>query len=99
MRKAKELPRPPADKAASVTYRQAMAVVCLRDGVASPEQQQMALQWILGQACAKLHFPYYQTDRDTAFALGRRFVADQITGLFTMDIQALRDQDEHSIQA
>ncbi len=88
------MPRPPADKAGQVTYKVAMAMMALRDGVASPDQQQMALKWILGEACAKLHFPYYPNDRDTAFALGRRFVADQITGLFSMDTNALRDADE-----
>jgi len=97
MKQVKELPRPPADRAGRVTYKIALAMHALRDGVASQDQQQMALQWILGEACAKMHFPYHGTDRDTAFALGRRFVADQITGLFTIDMKALRESDERSV--
>lgn len=92
MRQAKEAPRRRADQAAPITYGVAMAILALRDGVASDGQQKMALQWIIGEACQRMHFPYHDNDRDTAFALGRRFVADQITGVFYMDIEGLRKE-------
>lgn len=90
MKAAKEKPRRSADAAAPITYGVAMALLALRDGVASDGQQKMALQWIIGEACQKMEFPYHDSDRDTVFALGRRFVADQITGVFYMDIESLR---------
>lgn len=90
MKAAKEKPRRRADEAAPITYGVAMAILALRDGVASDGQQQMALKWIIAEACQKMEFPYFPDDRDTAFALGRRFVADQITGVFYMDIESLR---------
>lgn len=98
-KKAKALPSPPASQAAPVTYQVATAVRALRDGTANEGQQKLALEWIVGDAAGKRHFPYHNNERDTSFALGRLFVAEQITGLFYLDIKALRDKDEHPIQA
>lgn len=98
-KKAKALTAPPASQAAPVTYQVAIAIRALRDGTANEVQQKLALEWIVGDAAGKRYFPYHGTDRDTSFALGRLFVAEQITGLFYLDIKALRDKDEYTIQA
>lgn len=81
-----------ADQPGMPNYAAAVALRALRDGAAEPRQQQIALDWILREGCAKLVFPYYQNDRDEAFALGRRFVADQITGMFDVDLSTLRGE-------
>lgn len=79
----------PADKAVVV------AVKALHTGTATPHQQQLALEWILRTAGAKAHFPYHQNPHDTAFALGRMFVADAIVGLINADFSSLRRQHAH----
>ena len=75
---------------APVTIEIAGAIKALHDGTAAPHQQKMALQWIIREAAGKAYFPYHQSDRDTAFALGKVFVADQIIGLFNADLSTLR---------
>jgi hypothetical protein len=96
-KKAKALTAPPASQAAPVTYQVAVAIKALRDGAANEGQQKMALEWIIGQACGKRYFPYHNNERDTNFALGRLFVAEQIVGLFYIDIKSLRDEHEREI--
>ena len=72
----------------------AAAIKALHAGEASAHQQQLALQWIVREAAGKAHFPYRSNDRDTAFELGRLFVADLIVGLFNADLSALRRAEE-----
>ena len=86
----KALPRAAADAAPTATYASAMALKALRDGKAEPHQQQIAVEWIVADAGGKRHFPYHSTDRDTAFALGRLFVSEQIVGLLNVDPTTLR---------
>lgn len=86
----KTLPRLAADAVAPVSLPVAAAIKALHAGEANSHQQQMALQWIVREAAGKAHFPYHASDRDTAFALGRYFVADQIIGLFNADLSSLR---------
>jgi hypothetical protein len=94
-KKLKALASPPANAIAPVTLAIASAVKALHDGTASSHQQQLALQWIVREACGKAYFPYHASDRDTAFALGRSFVGEQIVGLFNADLSSLRRQDVH----
>jgi len=86
----KVLPRPGADEPGKVTVAVAGAIKAMHAGTAEPHQQQLALQWIIREAAAKAYFPYHPGDRDTAFALGRLFVADQIIGLFNADLSSIR---------
>jgi hypothetical protein len=83
----------PAHTIASVTLPIAAAIKALHDGSASAHQQQIALQWIVREAAGKAHFPYHANERDTVFALGRLFVAEQIVGLFNADLSSLRRAD------
>ena len=95
MAKLKPLPRPGAQEPGPVTYPVALAIQALRDGAADEHQQKMALEWIVAEACAKKHFPRHQTQADTEFALGRYFVAEQIVGLFYVDLATLRKVSEN----
>jgi ABC-type nickel/cobalt efflux system permease component RcnA len=88
--KLKALPPPAANAAPEAPLAVASAFKALHAGEASGHQQQIALQWLIREACGKAHFPYHQSERDTAFALGRYFVADLIVGLFNADLSSLR---------
>lgn len=74
----------------------AAAIKALHAGEASPYQQQVALTWIVREAGGKAYFPYHPGDRDTAFMLGRLFVADLIVGLFNADLSSLRRAADHA---
>jgi hypothetical protein len=72
------------------TAHVAASVKALHAGTASPHQQQTALNWIVSEAGGKAFFPYQPDPHDTAFALGRLFVADAIVGLINADLSTLR---------
>ena len=86
--------RRPADQVPTAPLAVAAAIKALHAGQASGHQQQTALQWIVREAGGKAHFPYHPSERETAFALGRLFVADLIVGLFNADLSSLR-RDDH----
>jgi hypothetical protein len=71
-------PRKKATHLASFEASDAAAVRALEAGTATAEQQQMALSWIITQASGMYELNYYDTDRETAFALGRANVGQQI---------------------
>ena len=91
----KGAPRPAVDQPPPVPLPVAAAIKALHAGEATAHQQQLALQWIVREAGGKAHFPYQANDRDTAFALGRLFVADLIVGLFNADLSSLRRDQNH----
>lgn len=70
----------------------AHALRAMSNGTASADQQQRALKWILHKACVVGGMPYEETDRDTAFQLGRLFVGKEIGRLLTCDLASLRRQ-------
>lgn len=87
----KALPPRPADAVPIAPLAVAAAFKALHAGQASGHQQQLALQWLVREACGKAHFPYHgDRTHDTAFALGRLFVADLVVGLFNADLSSLR---------
>ena len=51
------------------------------EGRADEIQQRRAMDWIINQASGMYEFQFYPSDRDTAFALGRGFVGQQIVKL------------------
>lgn len=90
----KAAPQPAANQAPIAPLAVAAAFKALRAGEASGHQQQIALDWLIREACGKNHSPYYgQSTHDTSFALGRQFVADLIVGLFIADLSTLRKAD------
>lgn len=74
----------PADKLIAASIK------ALHAGTANSHQQQAALQWILREAGGRAYFPYHPDPHDTAFALGRNFVADAIVGLINAEFSSLR---------
>jgi len=63
-------------------------------GEASPEQQREALHFIVTELCQTYNVSYIpDSDRDTAFAEGRRFVGLQIIKLTKLDVTNLRFDD------
>ena len=68
------------------------AVQALQQGTATPDQQVRALKWIIEQGAGVYEFNYYPTDRDTAFALGRAFVGQQLVKLLKLSVAELTRQ-------
>lgn len=83
-------PRKEATALAPYTPADAVAIQALIRGDADSHQQQLAMKWIIEQASEMYAFQYQPTDRDTAFALGRAFVGQQIVGLSKLNLMALR---------
>lgn len=71
----------------------ASAIQALIRGEAEPHQQQRALKWIIEQAAGTYEFNFYPSDRETAFALGRGFVGQQIVKLSKLNLSTLRRAD------
>ena len=79
-------PAVPAEYAlADATAIQAMAT-----GNADPDQQVRALKWIVEKAAGVYEFHYYESVHDTAFALGKCFVGQQVAKMTKMNLSALR---------
>jgi hypothetical protein len=85
----KQLERP-AHEPAPISLFIATAARAMVAGQASEHQQKELVKWLVFQACGKALPAYQQSDRDTAFMLGRHFVADQLNGLLTVDLDTLR---------
>jgi hypothetical protein len=89
------LPLKPGTVWAPAPYEPAdiVAVQALLAGDAEPEQQRRALRWIIEQASNMYEqvAPHYtESDRDTAFSLGRAYVGRQIVKLTRLN--ASREQ-------
>lgn len=70
------------------------AIKNLAAGSASPEQQRRALKWIVENACGTYDLSYRpNSDRDTAFAEGRRFVGLQIVKAVQLDMTKLKKDE------
>lgn len=74
----------------------AISIQALVRGEADREQQQRALRWIIEQAGGMYEFHFYSTDRETAFALGRSFVGQQIVKLSKLNTSSLRNENGNS---
>lgn len=66
------------------------AFQALQRGDATPDQQQRALKWLIEVGAGTYQFHFYPSDRDTAFALGRGFVGQQVVKLLTLNLMTLR---------
>ena len=65
------------------------AIQALQRGDASEHQQQRALKWLIEKAAGTYEFNFYPTDRETAFALGREFVGQQVVKLLHLSMSEL----------
>ena len=67
-----------------------LSLQALARGEASESQQKRALQWLIERASGTYEFHYYPSERDTAFALGRAFVGQQVVKMLKLNLLALR---------
>lgn len=75
-------------QACDVTLAEVMAVKALNTGSANEHQQRLALRWITHVAAAMQVEPYFpNSERDTAFMLGRQHVGRQILSVIQQDVQ------------
>lgn len=72
------------------------ALQALQRGDANEHQQQEALKWLIEQAAGTYQFHFYPGDRETAFALGRAFVGQQIVKLLSLDLSTLLRRNDHA---
>ena len=76
----------------------ASAFQALQRGEATPDQQRRALDWLVKAAAGTYEFHYYpERPGDTAFALGRAFVGQQVVKLLNLNLMSLRR--EHAISS
>ena len=68
------------------------AIQALMRGDATEDQQRRALKWIVESAAGCYDFHYYSSERDTAFALGRAFVGQQVVKMTKLNLSALRKE-------
>tara|TARA_R110000868_G_scaffold114822_3_gene307267 strand:- start:1825 stop:2109 length:285 start_codon:yes stop_codon:yes gene_type:complete len=70
------------------------AIQALVRGEANEEQQKRALKWVIERGAGTYDFHYYDGERNTAFALGRAFVGQQVVKLTRLNLHSLR-RGEH----
>lgn len=72
------------------------ALQAIYEGRATDHQQKMGMEWIINHA-SLAYSPLYQGgedgNRDTAFALGRAFVGQQIVGLLKINLLAFEGDE------
>lgn len=91
MKPKSSLPYAPPDYAlADVT-----AIQALQRGDASPDLQRRALNFIINDLARTYDLSYRpDSERDTAFAEGKRFVGLQLVKLTKLNVQAIRQAKE-----
>ena len=73
---------------------QVAAIQALSKGIATPDQQTAALHFILVGVCKVDDEPYYpNSDRDTAYACGKRRVGTFVRSLIHADIKKFKNPD------
>ena len=87
---SKKIEVSPGIALAPYALAEASAIQALIRGEADPQQQMLAMKWIIEQASSMYAFHYQPTERDTSFALGRAFVGQQIVGLSKLNLMTLR---------
>ena len=56
------------------------AVQAVWAGTANEAQQVLAMTFIIDDLCARSSNQYYDSERETTFALGKKFIGDHIAG-------------------
>lgn len=87
---------PPIEK---TTVADVVAIKALSQGVATDEQQKRALHFILVHVCGVDDEPYCPgSERDTAYALGKRRVGTYLRSLLAADIRKFKEDGMPSNQ-
>lgn len=76
---------------APVTIAEVVALQALSQGIADAEQQKRALDWILFKACDFHGISFRESERDTSFAEGKRFVAQQINAQLITNARLMKE--------
>lgn len=93
------MPKNPLDskpwKPAGYSVADVSAIQALRRGDASKDQQVRAFSWIIETLCETYGTSYWpDSDRDTAFAEGKRFVGNQIIKMTKIDLLSLHKNEQ-----
>ncbi len=89
--RAPNVPRPEPWKPAEWEPEDAYAIQATMLGRASEEQQRRAMTFVVNNLCGTYDLSYRPTsDRDTAFAEGKRFVGLQLIKFAKLNIARLR---------
>ena len=83
---ATELKNDPNLKLVSLAFK------ALEKGTASPEQQQYAMKFLITRGCRTHDSDWFEDDRLSSFAAGRRFVGMQIIDMVNLKISKLNEQ-------
>jgi len=67
------------------------AIQALVRGDATEHQQQHAFKYIVEVVSGAYDMPYYDSDRDTAFACGRQYVGKQLVKLLKLLPDKIKD--------
>lgn len=67
------------------------ALQAVWSGTANEGQQVMAITFIVDDLCARASNQFYPTERDTAFALGKKFVGDHIAGAINAKLGKIQE--------
>lgn len=79
----------------TTTLPEAYALQALERGEATPEQQQKALNWLVNKMCLTYDMSYRpDSDRDSAFAEGRRFVGLQIVRFIKTNLAIYKGEND-----
>ena len=79
----------PVEEPAKWDKADAAAVQALASGIATADQQQRALNWIIYEACGTYELDYRPDARDHAFVSGKRRVGLQIISLIKLKLGLL----------
>lgn len=71
------------------------ALQALSRGEANPEQQKLALQYIINNVCLTYDMPYRpESSRDTDFLLGRMYAGQQIVKLLKINLNKIKEKND-----
>jgi hypothetical protein len=74
------------------------ALQALQRGEATPDQQTRALAYVIHSVCATYDLSYRpDSDRDTAFAEGKRFVGLQIVKALHLNLAAIKQAKRQAL--
>jgi len=78
-------PLPSPETYESLTPDVVTSIKALMNCEADEHQQKIAMDWIISMLCRTYENAYYKQDTDTAFALGKQFVGQQIVNIHKLD--------------
>lgn len=67
------------------------AIQAVWSGSANESQQIMAITFIVDDLCGRASNQYYPNERDTNFALGKKFIGDHIAGAINAKLGKIQE--------